>query len=360
VGVPEEELPLILPEVESYEPTGTGESPLANIADWVNTKCPKCGGDARRETNTMPQWAGSSWYYLRYIDPNNNEALVDSEKEKYWSPVDFYVGGAEHATRHLIYARFWHKFLFDIGVVSHDEPFKRLQHVGLIQGEDNRKMSKRWGNVINPDDIVEQYGADSMRVYEMFMGPFAQACNWSTNGLVGARKFLEKVIRVSGKVSDKESDDDLKNILHKTIKKVGEDIEEFKFNTAISQMMILVNKMGEETSINKKDFLLFIQIFAPFAPHLAEEIWSEMGNKESIIKQVWPKYDEKLIVDKKINLVLQVNGKIRATVEVEVDISEDEAKKIAFENELVKKWTENCDILKVIFVKGKLVNIVVK
>jgi len=360
VPVPENELPVVLPDVKNYEPTGTGESPLAGIDDWVNTTCPKCAGEAKRETNTMPQWAGSSWYYLRYLDPKNDKELVNKEREAYWSPVDFYVGGAEHATRHLIYARFWHKFLFDIGIVSHDEPFKRLQHVGLIQGEDNRKMSKRWGNVINPDNIVDEYGADSMRVYEMFMGPFSQACSWSTNGLIGARKFLEKVVRVGEKVTDNDSSDELKNILHKTIKKVGEDIEDFKFNTAVSQMMILVNKITEEESINREDYLLFIRILSPFAPHLAEEIWSEMGNKESITKEVWPKYDEKLIVDKKINLVVQVNGKVRTTVEVEADISEEEAKNLATENEVIKKWIDEKEILKIIFVKGKLVNIVIK
>ena len=368
--ISDESLPVTLPDVEKYEPTGTGESPLAGIDDWVNTTCPKCGGQAKRETNTMPQWAGSSWYYLRYIDPKNDEALVDKDKEAYWSPVDFYVGGAEHATRHLIYARFWHKFLFDIGVVGHDEPFKRLQHVGLIQAEDGRKMSKRWHNVINPDDIVEQYGADAMRVYEMFMGPFAQAVAWSTNGLVGARKFLEKVIRVSEKVNTDKSSDEIKNILHKTIKKVGEDIESFKFNTAISQMMILVNKMGEEKSINKEDYLLFIRVLAPFAPHLAEEIWSSYAEAsddrsyyekgDSIINESWPEYNPSLIVDKKYNLVLQVNGKVRATVEVEADISEEEAKRVAQENEVIKKWTDGFVIIKVIFVKGRLVNIVVK
>ena len=389
VPVPESDLPVILPDVENYEPTGTGESPLAGIDAWVNTKCPKCAGQAKRETNTMPQWAGSSWYYLRYIDPKNDKALVDKEKETYWSPVDFYVGGAEHATRHLIYARFWHKFLFDIGAVSHDEPFKRLQHVGLIQGEDNRKMSKRWGNVINPDNIVEEYGADSMRVYEMFMGPFSQACAWSTNGLVGARKFLEKVINLSEKISNNKSSDGVQNILHKTIKKVAEDIEGFKFNTAISQMMILVNKMTEEKQINKNDYLLLLRIIAPFAPHLAEEIWSSFhpslklrttGVKASddrssyakasddrsdkfnnfIISQKWPEYDEKLIVDKKINLVIQVNGKVRDIIEVEANINEEEAKKIAMENEKVQKWMESKEVIKVIFVKGKLVNIVIK
>ncbi|PLX21842.1 leucine--tRNA ligase [Candidatus Parcubacteria bacterium] len=360
VPVPEKELPVVLPDVENYEPTGTGESPLAAIEEWVNTKCPKCLGEAKRETNTMPQWAGSSWYYLRYIDPKNDKELVSKEKESYWSPVDFYVGGAEHATRHLIYARFWHKFLFDIGAVAYDEPFKRLQHVGLIQGEDNRKMSKRWGNVINPDEIVDAHGADSMRVYEMFMGPFSQAASWSTNGLVGARKFIEKSISITEKVTEEESSEEIKNLLHKTIKKVAEDIEDFKFNTAISQMMILVNKITEIGSVNKKDYLLFISVLAPFAPHICEEIREKLGETVSVFESDWPKYDPELIIDKKINLVIQVNGKLRETIEVEADIQEEEAKKIATENETIQKWIEGKEIVKTIFVKGKLVNIVVK
>ena len=356
--VAEKDLPVRLPEVEHYEPTGTGESPLANIADWVNTTCPKCGGRALRETNTMPQWAGSSWYYLRYIDPKNNNALVDKAKEKYWSPVDFYVGGAEHATRHLIYARFWHKFLFDIGTVNYDEPFMRLQHVGLIMAEDGRKMSKRWGNVINPDDIIASHGADAMRVYEMFMGPFGQACVWSTNGLNGARKFLDRAWLLSENLKD-ESEKEVKSLLHKTIKKISEDIDNFKFNTCVSALMILSNAI-EAKGITKEDFAKFIQILSPFAPHLAEEIWEKLGGAESIFKSVWPGYDKELIKDEKINLIVQVNGKLRATIEVAADISEDEAKKMAQDNENVKKWLEGRETVKTIFVQGKLLNIVVK
>jgi len=356
--VAEKDLPVRLPEVEHYEPTGTGESPLANIADWVNTTCPKCGGRALRETNTMPQWAGSSWYYLRYIDPKNNNALVDKAKEKYWSPVDFYVGGAEHATRHLIYARFWHKFLFDIGTVNYDEPFMRLQHVGLIMAEDGRKMSKRWGNVINPDDIIASHGADAMRVYEMFMGPFGQACVWSTNGLNGARKFLDRAWLLSENLKD-ESEKEVKSLLHKTIKKISEDIDNFKFNTCVSALMILSNAI-EAKGITKEDFAKFIQILSPFAPHLAEEIWEKLGGAESIFKSVWPGYDKELIKDEKINLIVQVNGKLRATIEVAADISEDEAKKMAQDNENVKKWLSGVEIVKIIFVPGKLLNMVVK
>lgn len=360
VGVPESELPLLLPEVEHYEPSGTGESPLANITDWVNTICPKCGGPAKRETNTMPQWAGSSWYYLRYIDPHNDQALIDKQKDKYWSPVDFYVGGAEHATRHLIYARFWHKFLFDIGVVNYDEPFTRLQHVGLILAEDGRKMSKRWNNVINPDDVVEKFGADAMRTYEMFMGPFSQPCAWSTSGLVGTRKFLDRIWHMQEKIVDTLPNKKMESLLHKTIKKIGDDIEGFKLNTAISAMMILLNEMEKEGKIDKSYYQMFLIILAPFAPHITEEIYSQLGNTESIFKQSWPKYDPALAKDETINLVLQINSKVRDTIEVDAEISEDEAKKIALESEKVKKWTEGKEVLKVIYVKGKLVNIVIK
>ena len=364
VAIPETELPLKLPDVESYEPTGTGESPLAAISEWVNTKCPKCGGAAKIETNTMPQWAGSCWYYLRYIDPNNSKALVDTEKEKYWSPVDFYVGGAEHATRHLIYARFWHKFLFDIGVVSHDEPFTKLKNVGLIMGEDGRKMSKRWSNVVNPDDVVHKSGADAMRVYEMFMGPFEQACSWNTNGVIGARKFLEKIL-LFAEVNNYQANKKSISLLNKTIKKVTEDIEAFRLNTAVSAMMILANDISEykikesALPISKTDFLKFIQILAPFAPHLAEEIWEQSGNKESIFLSSWPEYDKALIKDDTINLIVQINGKLRATLEVAADISAEEAFALATQQENVKKWLENKEIVKRIFVPGKLLNIVI-
>ncbi len=365
VAVPEKDLPVRLPEVESYEPTGTGESPLAAITDWVNVKCPKCGGGAKRETNTMPQWAGSSWYYLRYINPKNTKVLVDKKLEKYWSPVDFYVGGAEHATRHLIYARFWHKFLYDIGVVNYDEPFTKLKHVGLIMGEDGRKMSKRWGNVINPDEMVEKFGADAMRVYEMFMGPFEQATSWSTNGLIGARKFLEKVT-VAFEMEKVKEDKKIVSMLHKTIKKVGEDIENFRLNTAVSAMMILLNEITDYLNTNqawplsKKEQGALLQIIAPFAPHLAEELWEKLGNKESIFKSTWPVYDKKLIKDETINLVVQINGKLRATLNVTADITEAEALTLAQENEIVKKWLDGQEIIKKIFVPGKLLNIVFK
>ena len=371
VPVPEKDLPLCLPDVDSYEPTGTGESPLAAIDDWINTTCPQCGSAGKRESNTMPQWAGSCWYYLRYIDPNNQETLVSTDKEKYWSPVDFYVGGAEHATRHLIYARFWHKFLYDIGVVNYEEPFIKLKHVGLIMGEDGRKMSKRWGNVINPDDIVNKFGADSLRVYEMFMGPFEQACNWNTNGVIGARKFLEKVLIFAQdlkneKIKEHSSiDRQVLSLLHKTIKKVSEDIESFRFNTAISAMMILLNEINNFKIKNKTfpikidDFKKFLQILAPFSPHLSEEAWHILGEKNSIFQSLWPQPDKSLIKDETFKLIIQINGKLRATIEVPAGINDVLALELAKEQDNIKKWLENKEIIKHIFVPGKLLNIVI-
>lgn len=368
VAVPEKDLPVELPDVKEYEPSGTGESPLANIEEWVNTKCPKCAGPGRRETNTMPQWAGSSWYYLRFIDPKNKKALVDKKLEAHWSPVDFYVGGAEHATRHLIYARFWHKFLYDIGVVAHQEPFVRLQHVGLIMGEDGRKMSKRWGNVVNPDEVVEQFGADSLRVYEMFMGPFDQSVSWSTKGLVGARRFLDRVYDSVEKARSASGEVDMKvlakalNLLHKTIKKVGSDIEEFKFNTAIAQLMIFVNEMADLNLGDKSReiWLKFVQVLAPFAPHLAEELWSTIGGKDSVIDAEWPAVEEKYLVEDTIRLAVQVNGKLRGEIEVATDESEENIIDMAKADEKVAKYLSDGQIAKQIYVKGKLVSFVVK
>ena len=360
----DENLPVTLPDVESYQPSGTGESPLANITDWVKTTCPKCGGEARRETNTMPQWAGSSWYYLAYIMAGKSlsaDTLFDyKEALAKWSPVDMYVGGAEHATRHLIYARFWHKFLFDIGVVASDEPFTALRQVGLILAEDGRKMSKRWGNVINPDQIIESHGADAMRVYEMFMGPFNQSVAWSTNGLTGARKFLDKVWNLSEKLSDNADSRDIERLLHKTIKKVGSDIEALAFNTAVSSMMILVNALTAERSVNKDNFRSFILLLAPFAPHLAEELWQAAGGSASVFKQTWPKFNQDLARDEKIKLVVQVNSKVREALEMEVDLDEEAVKNLAMASEKVVKWLDGQEIVKVIFVKNKLINFVLK
>ncbi len=352
----------MLPNVENYEPTGDGESPLSGIDEWVNVKCPKCGGNGKRETNTMPQWAGSSWYYLRYIDPNNDNSLVDKDKEKYWSPVDLYVGGAEHATRHLIYARFWHKFLYDIGVVSYDEPFKKLQTVGLIMAEDGRKMSKRWGNVVNPDDIIEEYGADAFRIYEMFMGPFDQAVIWSTKGVIGPKRFLDKVWRLQQYISSNKTSELVERQLNKTIKKVGNDISEMKYNTAISEMMILVNIIEEEKIISKEGLKDLLKILSPFAPHITQEIWSRLGSETFLIQESWPEYDENKMIEDTFILVVQVNGKVRVELEVAIDISEDQVKELVMANNTVNKWirqTGNGEIKRFIYITGRLANIVV-
>jgi len=361
IPVKEKDLPVILPKVKSYEPTGTGESPLAGIDNWVNVKVGK-GKNIKilkRETNTMPQWAGSSWYYLRYMDPNNNKALVDKKKEKYWNQVDFYVGGAEHATRHLIYARFWHKFLYDIGVVSIKEPFKKLQSVGLIIGEDGRKMSKRFGNVVNPDDIVSTYGADTLRIYEMFMGPFDQTVVWNTNSIIGSRRFLERVWKIGeknlGKVTLNPS---FVTLLHKTIKKVSLDIESMNFNTAISSMMVLVNEI-EKNEISKNDFKLFLQILAPFAPHITEEIWIKLEGKKSIHLSTWPKWDESKIIEESIKIAIQVNGKVRSEIMITNDMTEDEIKMEAQKDKNVISWVEGKEIKRIIYIKGRILNIVV-
>lgn len=356
VAVPEEQLPVTLPEVEKYEPTGTGESPLANVTDWVNTKCPSCGGEGRRETNTMPQWAGSSWYYLRYMDPKNSEYLVSKENEKYWAPVDVYVGG-DHAVRHLIYARFWHKFLYDIGVVSTIEPFQRLEFLGFILAEDGRKMSKRWGNVINPDDIVEKVGADTMRVYEMFMGPFENTIAWSTDGLVGARRFLEKVNGLTDHLAEDEPGAVTKQ-LHKTIAKVSEDIEHFKFNTAISAMMVLVNT-AEKASLTKNSYLILLRLLAPFAPHLTEELWQQAGQSDSIHLASWPVADKKLAKDDEVVLGVQINGKLRGEITIGTEASEAEALALAKANDNVSKHLVDGEIKKVIYVPGRILNLVI-
>jgi leucyl-tRNA synthetase len=357
VPVPEKDLPVKLPKVKSYEPTGTGESPLAAIKSWVNVKCPQCKGKAKRETNTMPQWAGSSWYYLRFEDPKNKKVLVDPKKEKYWSPVDLYVGGAEHATRHLIYARFWHKFLYDIGVVSTIEPFTKLQHVGLIMGEDGRKMSKRFGNVINPDDIVKTYGADTLRLYEMFMGPFDQQVAWSTDGIVGPRRFIEKVWRLKEKMSTDTSSNATRAI-HKAIKKVTDDIKNLRFNTAISSLMIAVNDLEKAPTIGKGDYESLLKLLAPFAPHVTEELWTSLGNKKSIHLAEWPSHDESLAADSETTIVVQVNGKVRGSFKAEANTSKEELERQAREVPEVKKWLEGKQVEKIIVVPNRLVNIV--
>lgn len=361
VGVPEAELPIKLPEVEKYEPTGTGEGPLAGIKSWVNTTCPKCDGPAKRETNTMPQWAGSSWYYLRYIDPHNEQKLIDPKKEKEWMPVDLYVGGAEHATRHLLYARFWHKFLYDLRVVSTKEPFQKLVHVGLINGEDGKKMSKRFGNVVNPDDIINEYGADALRVFEMFMGPFTQNISWSTAGVIGTYKFLEKVWKLSEKVVDRlVLDKEIKILLNQTIKKVGEDIEGFRFNTAISALMILANKFEQEAKINKSDYQNFLLLLAPFAPHITEELWQNLGNKQSIFVEKWPEYDPNFLVSEIVTIAVQINGKTRGTVDIASSRIDDQkvVEEEVGKNEKLQKHLAIAKVRKVIYVEGKIINYV--
>lgn len=361
VPVPESELPVKLPDVEHYEPTGTGESPLANIAEWVNTACPKCGGPAKRETNTMPQWAGSSWYYLRYIDPKNESALVDKEKEAYWSPVDMYVGGAEHATRHLIYARFWHKFLYDIGAVSYVEPFTKLKSVGLILAEDGRKMSKRWGNVVNPDEIIERFGADALRVYEMFMGPFEQAVAWSTDGLVGARRFIERVVKLSDKVdaSNTNNSEDVEVAMHQAIKKVGDDIEAFRPNTAVSQLMIFSNVLEKEEKISREAYETLVRLLAPFAPFITEELWAGLGHTDSVHMAPWPAFDPAKLVGSEVTIAVQINGKVRGTVVCPPGTPEATVLALAREDDKTGPWTEKGPISKVFFVPDKLINIIV-
>ena len=362
VPIPESELPLKLPAVKSYKPTGTGESPLQGITDWVNTTCPECGGKAKRETNTMPQWAGSCWYYLRFMDPKNDKALADDKKIQYWEPVDLYVGGAEHAVLHLLYARFWHKFLYDIGIVHTKEPFHSLRNQGMILGENGEKMSKSRGNVINPDDVIEEHGADTLRMYEMFMGPLNVDKPWNTQSIFGVRRFLERIWRLfDKKIVDNYKDSlEVEKALHKTIKIVTEKIENLDFNTAISQMMILLNTLQKEESISKETMKIFVQILHPFAPFITEELWEILGEKPSILNTKWPSYDQSKTIDDLVTVVFQVNGKLRAKVELEKGLSNDRLIEIALENERVKEYTANCEIVKKIAVPDKLVNIVVK
>ena len=356
VAVPEDQLPVTLPEVENYEPSGNGESPLANITDWVNTACPECGGVGKRETNTMPQWAGSSWYYLRFMDNKNSNELVSKEKEKYWAPVDVYVGG-DHAVRHLIYARFWHKFLYDIDVVSTIEPFQRLEFLGFILAEDGRKMSKRWGNVINPDDIVKLVGADTLRLYEMFMGPFENTIAWSQDGVVGTRRFIERVNGLPEHFLETEPESTTRQ-LHKTIKKVSEDIEEFKFNTAVSSMMIFINT-AEKDGLSKETFMSFLKLLAPFAPHMTEELWHEVGNESSIHVEQFPVADESLAIDTEVTIGVQINGKLRGNITVASDASEDEAVAAAQANEQLSKRLSG-EVLRVVYVPARILNFILK
>lgn len=364
VPVPEKDLPLKLPKVKNYVPTDTGESPLASIDKWVNTKCPQCGGDAKRETDTMPNWAGSSWYFLRYTDPKNATAFADMEKMKYWMPVDWYNGGMEHATLHLLYSRFWNEFFFDIGLVPTSEPYKKRTAHGIILAEDGTKMSKSVGNVINPDSIVEMFGADTLRVYEMFMGPFDQVKSWSTDAIIGPRRFLEKVWRLFEKVDLKNDvnfaeSKDLLSSLNKTIQKVSDHIEKMEFNTAISSMMILANDFEKQEKISRDSYEKFIQLFAPFAPHISEELWSMLKHKESIQNEPWPKADPSLLETNTMIVVVQINGKMRASFEAKKTQTEEEIKAMALGISEIKKWTDGQEIKKIIYVKNKLVNVVI-
>jgi len=359
-GIPqlENQLPVELPQVESYKPSGNGESPLSAVTDWVNTS------QGTRETDTMPGWAGSSWYFLRYTDPNNTEVFASTEALKYWQQVDLYVGGSEHATGHLLYSRFWTKFLFDLGYISWDEPFKRLVNQGMIMGEDGQKMSKRWGNVVNPDDVCAQYGADTLRMYEMFLGPLTDSKPWNTNGIEGVSRFFGKFWRLfyegeNWAVSNEKASNEELKILHKTIKKVTEDIESMSFNTSVSAFMVATNELGTLKCRKQEILEPILILLAPFAPHVAEELWHQLGNKESIHIANWPKYNATLLVENSFNYPISINGKTRAQIEFELTATEDEIKQAVLNHDLVIKWMEGKPLKKFILVKGRIVNVVV-
>lgn len=361
VPVPESELPLVLPNVDSYEPTDNGESPLAKMTDWVNTTCPHCGGPAHRETDTMPQWAGSSWYFLRYCDPHNDKELASPEALKYWTPVDWYNGGMEHTTLHLLYSRFWHKFLYDIGVVPSPEPYAKRTSHGMILGENGEKMSKSRGNVVNPDEIVRDYGADTMRVYEMFIGDFEKAAPWSQSSIKGSKRFLDKVWALSDKLTEGDSyRTELESAFHRTIKKVTEDIEGLKMNTAIAALMSLLNDIQGTGSINRAEFKTYLILLNPFAPHMTEELWQQAGFEGMLNEAEWPKYDEAKCADSTVEIVVQVNGKIKARISVAADISAPDAIAAAKADGAVTAAIEGKSIIKELYVPKKLVNIVVK
>jgi leucyl-tRNA synthetase len=359
-----DELPVPLPAVEKYEPSGTGESPLATIGEWLNVIDPKNGKKAKRETNTMPQWAGSCWYYLRFIDPKNTKQAWNLEKEKYWMPIDLYVGGAEHAVMHLLYARFWHKVLYDLDLVSTLEPFKKLVNQGLILGADGEKMSKSRGNVVNPDDVVKEFGADSLRLYEMFMGPLEKVKPWSANGVTGVYNFLNRACRFflsPENISNNNAEDlEIEKMLHKTIKKVTEDIEEMRFNTGISQMMICLNLFIKKKQVTKKTAEIFSLFLSPYAPHLAEEIWASLGHKKTLALEAWPKYDALLAKDDVIEMAVQFSGKMRGTLDVSPDISKEDFIALIKADEKLSKYLEGMEIVKEIFVPGKICNLILK
>jgi leucyl-tRNA synthetase len=364
VPVPEKDLPVELPKIKEYKPTEEGESPLAKIENWVNVRCPKCGAEAKRETDVMPNWAGSNWYYLRYCDPKNKQKLANLKRLEYWLPVDWYNGGMEHTTLHLLYSRFIYKFLWDIGAVPKSagpEPYKKRTSHGIILAQGGVKMSKSKGNVVNPDKIVKKYGADALRIYEMFMGPFEQTIPWDTQGLKGARRFLEKVWKLQEKVSRENinQDQDLDKLIQKTIKKISEDIESLKFNTAVSSLMILANRMERKEGISLRHYALFLTLLSPFAPHLSEELWQKVGFGGFCCRQKWPKYDRRMIKEKTIILIIEINGKVRDKIEVKADIQKAAAKKLALSQEKIKNLVAGREIKRIVFVPGKLINIVV-
>jgi len=361
VPLPEEQLPLTLPEVESYEPTENGESPLAKMTDWVNTTCPHCGGPAKRETDTMPQWAGSSWYFLRYMDPHNDKALASKEALDYWSPVDWYNGGMEHTTLHLLYSRFWHKFLYDIGVVPTPEPYAKRTSHGMILGENGEKMSKSRGNVVNPDEIIDTYGADTMRLYEMFIGDFEKAAPWSSTSIKGCRRFLERVWNLFDQVQPGSAYSEQHEILiHQTIKKVGEDIESLKHNTAIAAMMSLVNAFYDK-GVNRAEYQTLLLLLNPFAPHITEELWALLGETGEVLSlQPWPQYEESKTVESTVEIAVQVNGKLRSTIRLPLDCGQEQAADTALADEKVRNAIAGKQVVKTIVVKNKIVNLVVK
>ena len=360
VALPEDQLPLELPNVTSYEPTDNGESPLAHMTDWVNTTCPCCGGPAKRETDTMPQWAGSSWYFLRYMDPHNDKALASPEALKYWSPVDWYNGGMEHTTLHLLYSRFWHKFLYDIGVVPTKEPYAKRTSHGMILGENGEKMSKSRGNVVNPDEIVDTYGADTMRLYEMFIGDFEKAAPWSPKSIKGCRRFLERVWALADKVQDGDTYSEQHEVLmNRTIKKVGEDADNLKANTAIAALMTMLNEFYDK-GVNKAEYKTFLALLNPFAPHITEELWQQLGETGLLSVAPWPTYDEAKTVESTVELAVQVNGKLKCTIKLAVDADKQTAIDTALAEEKVQHAIEGKQIVKQIVVPGKIVNLVVK
>ena len=361
VSIPESELPLMLPEVESYEPTDNGESPLAKVTDWVKTTCPCCGKPAHRETDTMPQWAGSSWYYLRYIDPHNNETFADPEELKYWLPVDWYNGGMEHTTLHLLYSRFWHKFLYDQGLVPTQEPYyKRTAH-GMILGENNEKMSKSRGNVVNPDDIVHEFGADTLRTYEMFIGAFELSAAWTNDGVKGCRRFIDRVWKLQDMLTDETVDSsDLETKMHQTIKKVSQDYEHMKFNTAIAAMMSLVNEFYKKNQVTRAEFSTLLLLLNPVAPHITEEMWEQNGYDGHIYQQSWPTYEEAKTVESTLELPVQMNGKVKANILVALDEAQDSAVSKAMDHPVLKPLFEGKNVVKIIYVAGKILNFVVK